>query len=146
MWGEEKEQQPYYLATPLLTSLTRVVARARRLARPRAPFAGRPHALGWHPCCHVHREAGLVPTPGSRPGPVHHLLGGHIPSWHLAATRVEMTMRFTRNPSTRRVLPNKETGMELYFYPRVHKWVTSCTHQVSGCGCGHILPTPAYRG
>jgi hypothetical protein len=27
----------------------------------------------------------------------------------------------TRNPSTRRVLPDKETGMELYFYPRVYK-------------------------
>jgi hypothetical protein len=55
----------------------------------------------------------------------------------------EMAMG-TRNPSTRRVLPDKETGMELYFYPRVHKWATSCTHPVSGCGCGYILPIPAY--
>jgi hypothetical protein len=50
----------------------------------------------------------------------------------------------TRNPSTRRVLPDKETGMELYFYPWVHKWATSYTHRVSGCGCGYILPIPAY--
>jgi hypothetical protein len=41
-------------------------------------------------------------------------------------------------------LPDKETGMELYFNPRVHKWETSCTHRVSGCGCGFILPIPAY--
>jgi hypothetical protein len=27
----------------------------------------------------------------------------------------------TRNPNTRRVLPDKETGNELYFYSRVHK-------------------------
>jgi hypothetical protein len=47
---------------------------------------------------------------------------------------LEMAMG-TRNPSTRRVLPDKETGMELYFYPLVHKWATSCTHRVSGCRC-----------
>jgi hypothetical protein len=52
---------------------------------------------------------------------------------------LEMAMG-TQNPSTRRVLPDKET----YFYPRVHKWATSCTHRVSGCGCGYILPIPAY--
>jgi hypothetical protein len=34
--------------------------------------------------------------------------------------------------------------MESYFYPRVQKWATSCTHRVSGCGCGYILPIPAY--
>jgi hypothetical protein len=50
----------------------------------------------------------------------------------------------TQNPSTRRVLSDKETGMKLYFYPRIHKWATSCTHRVSGCGCGYILPIPAY--
>jgi hypothetical protein len=60
-----------------------------------------------------------------------------------ATTHVEMAMG-TRNPSTRRVLPDKETGMELHFYPRVHKWATSCTHRVSGCECGYILPIPAY--
>jgi hypothetical protein len=48
----------------------------------------------------------------------------------------------TRNPSTRWVLPDKEVGMESYFYSWVHKWATSCTHRVSGCG--YILPIPAY--
>jgi hypothetical protein len=48
----------------------------------------------------------------------------------------------TQNPSTRRVLPNKDVGMESYFYPRAHKRATSCTHRVSGCG--YILPIPAY--
>jgi hypothetical protein len=38
----------------------------------------------------------------------------------------------------------REMGMELYFYPRVLKWATSCTHWVSGCGCGYILPIPTY--
>jgi hypothetical protein len=33
--------------------------------------------------------------------------------------------------------------MESYFYPRVHKWATSCILGVSGCGCGYILPIPA---
>jgi hypothetical protein len=61
----------------------------------------------------------------------------------LAAAQLGMAMG-TRNPSTRRVLPDKETGMELYFYPWVHKWATSYTHRVSGCGCGYILPIPAY--
>jgi hypothetical protein len=52
---------------------------------------------------------------------------------------------YPRNPSTRLVLPDKETGMELYFYPQVHKWATSCTHRVSRCGCGYILPIPAGK-
>jgi hypothetical protein len=49
----------------------------------------------------------------------------------------------TRNPSTHRVLPDKETGMELYFYSRVYKYATSCTHRVSGCG--YILVIPAGK-
>jgi hypothetical protein len=44
----------------------------------------------------------------------------------------------------RRVLPDKEVGMESYFYPRVPKLATSCTHWVRGCGCGYTLPLPAY--
>jgi hypothetical protein len=56
---------------------------------------------------------------------------------------LEMAMG-TRNSSAQRVLPDKEMGMELYFYPWVHKWATSCTHRVSGCGCGYILPILAY--
>jgi hypothetical protein len=55
--------------------------------------------------------------------------------------QIEMAMG-TRNPSTRRVLPDKEVGMESYFYPRAHKWAISCTHRVSGCG--YIPPIPAY--
>jgi hypothetical protein len=51
----------------------------------------------------------------------------------------------TRNPSTRRVLPDKKTSMELYFYPRVHKLAPSCTHRVRGCRCGYILPIPAGK-
>jgi hypothetical protein len=35
-------------------------------------------------------------------------------------TQLDIAMG-TRNPSTQWVLPDKETGMELYFYPRVHK-------------------------
>jgi hypothetical protein len=61
----------------------------------------------------------------------------------LERTGVEMAMG-TRNPSTRQVLPDKEMGMDLYFYPQVHKWATSCTYRVSGSGCGHILPIPVY--
>jgi hypothetical protein len=60
-----------------------------------------------------------------------------------ATTHVEMSLG-TRNPSTRWVLPDKETGMEIYFYPRVHKWAT-CIHWVSGCGCGYILLTLGVR-
>jgi hypothetical protein len=36
----------------------------------------------------------------------------------------------TRNPSTRRVLPDKEAGMEWNFYPWVHYWAKSYTHRV----------------
>jgi hypothetical protein len=57
---------------------------------------------------------------------------------------IEMAMG-TRTPSTRRVLPDDEAGMELYFHPRVHKWATSCTRRVSGCGFGYILPIPAGK-
>jgi hypothetical protein len=35
-------------------------------------------------------------------------------------TQLDIAMG-TRNPSTQWVLLDKETGMELYFYPRVHK-------------------------
>jgi hypothetical protein len=65
------------------------------------------------------------------------------PPYPTSTLVVEMAMS-TRNLSTRRVLPDKEVGVESYFYPRVHKWATSCTHRVSGCGCGYILPIPAY--
>jgi hypothetical protein len=50
----------------------------------------------------------------------------------------------TRNPSTRRVLPDKEAGMEWIFYPWVRYWTKSYTHRVCGYGCGCILPIPAY--
>jgi hypothetical protein len=36
----------------------------------------------------------------------------------------------TRNPSTRRVLPDKEAGMEWIFYPWVRYWAKSYTHRV----------------
>ena len=42
---------------------------------------------------------------------------------------LEMAMG-TRNPSTRRVLPNKKAGMEWFFYPWVHYWTKSYTHRV----------------
>jgi hypothetical protein len=50
----------------------------------------------------------------------------------------------TRNPSTRRVLPDKEAGIEWIFYPWVCYWAKSYTHRVCGYGCGCILPIPAY--
>ena len=50
----------------------------------------------------------------------------------------------TRNPSTRRVLPDKEAGMKNILHPRVRYWTNSCTHRVCGYGCGCILPIPAY--
>jgi hypothetical protein len=65
------------------------------------------------------------------------------PSLPSVSRCLEMAMG-TPNPSTQRVLPDKETGMELKFYPRVHKWARACTHRVSGCGCVYILPIPAY--
>jgi hypothetical protein len=36
----------------------------------------------------------------------------------------------TRNPSTRRVLPDKDAGMEWILYPRVRCWVKFFTHRV----------------
>jgi hypothetical protein len=70
-------------------------------------------------------------------------------TWHSLAhlkcdqTRLEMATG-TRNPSTRRVLPDKEAGMEWIFYPWVCYWAKSYTHRVCGYGCGCILPIPAY--
>ena len=42
---------------------------------------------------------------------------------------VKMAMG-TRNPSTRRVLPDKNAGMEWILYPRVRYWAKSFTHRV----------------
>ena len=36
----------------------------------------------------------------------------------------------TRNPSTRRVLSDKNAGMEWILYPRVRYWAKSFTHWV----------------
>jgi hypothetical protein len=56
---------------------------------------------------------------------------------------VKMAMG-TRNPSTRRVLPDKEVGTEGTSYPRVRYWAKSHTHRVCGYGCGCRLPIPVY--
>ena len=36
----------------------------------------------------------------------------------------------TRNPNTRRVLSDKDAGMEWILYPRVRYWAKSFTHRV----------------
>jgi hypothetical protein len=58
---------------------------------------------------------------------------------------LEMAMG-TRNPSTRRVLPDKDTSMELYFYPRVHKWQHHVPIGQPGAGVGTYYPYPHTRG
>jgi hypothetical protein len=57
--------------------------------------------------------------------------------------QLEMAMG-TRNPSTRRVLPDKEVGTEGTSYPWVRYWAKSHTHRVCGYGCGCRLPIPVY--
>ena len=57
--------------------------------------------------------------------------------------RLKMAMG-TRNPSTRRVLPDKKTGMEQVFYPWVRYWAKSFTRWAGGYGCGCIVPIPVY--
>jgi hypothetical protein len=57
----------------------------------------------------------------------------------------EMAMG-TRNPSTRRVLPDKEVGTEGTSYLWVRYWAKSHTHRVAGTGVGVDYPYPSTRG
>jgi hypothetical protein len=65
--------------------------------------------------------------------------GGGERSWSRAETATGI-----RNPSTWRVLPDKDAGIEWIFYPWVRYWLKSYTHRVCGYECGCILPIPVY--